>query len=40
VVLPGYGHTVQRHPGFNAALADFVERAERLAPPPARVETP
>jgi pimeloyl-ACP methyl ester carboxylesterase len=27
VVLPGYGHTVQRHPDFNAALADFVERA-------------
>jgi pimeloyl-ACP methyl ester carboxylesterase len=27
LVFPGYGHTVQRHPGFNAALADFVERA-------------
>lgn len=27
VVLPGYGHSVQRHPDFNAALADFVERA-------------
>ena len=27
VVLPGFGHTVQRHPRFNAALADFVERA-------------
>ena len=27
VVLPGYGHVVQRHPDFNAALADFVERA-------------
>ena len=27
VVLAGYGHTVQRHPGFNAALADFVTRA-------------
>jgi pimeloyl-ACP methyl ester carboxylesterase len=26
-VLPGYGHTVQRHPEFNAILADFVERA-------------
>jgi len=26
VVLTGYGHTVQRHPGFNAALADFVDR--------------
>lgn len=26
-VFPGYGHTVQRHPDFNAALADFVERA-------------
>jgi pimeloyl-ACP methyl ester carboxylesterase len=28
-VLPGYGHTVQRHPEFNAVLADFVERASR-----------
>jgi pimeloyl-ACP methyl ester carboxylesterase len=27
VVLPGYGHAVQRHPDFNAVLADFVERA-------------
>ena len=27
VVLPGYGHAVQRHPDFNARLADFVERA-------------
>lgn len=27
VVLEGYGHTVQRHPEFNATLADFVERA-------------
>jgi pimeloyl-ACP methyl ester carboxylesterase len=27
LVFPGYGHTVQRHPDFNAALADFVERA-------------
>ena len=26
-VLPGYGHAVQRHPDFNAVLADFVERA-------------
>jgi pimeloyl-ACP methyl ester carboxylesterase len=26
-VLPGYGHSVQRHPDFNAVLADFVERA-------------
>ena len=26
-VLPGYGHTVQRHPEFNAILTDFVERA-------------
>jgi pimeloyl-ACP methyl ester carboxylesterase len=26
-VFPGYGHTVQRHPDFNNALADFVERA-------------
>jgi pimeloyl-ACP methyl ester carboxylesterase len=29
VVLGGFGHTVQRHPGFNARLADFVERAAR-----------
>jgi pimeloyl-ACP methyl ester carboxylesterase len=27
VVLPGYGHSVPRHPEFNAALAGFVERA-------------
>ena len=27
VVLEGYGHSVQRHPGFNDALADFVVRA-------------
>jgi pimeloyl-ACP methyl ester carboxylesterase len=27
LVLPGYGHSVQRHPDFNAHLADFVERA-------------
>jgi pimeloyl-ACP methyl ester carboxylesterase len=27
VVLPGYGHSVQRHPDFNDALADFVDRA-------------
>jgi pimeloyl-ACP methyl ester carboxylesterase len=26
-VLPGYGHTVQRHPEFNALLAGFVDRA-------------
>lgn len=26
-VLPGFGHTVQRHPEFNDLLADFVERA-------------
>lgn len=24
-VLPGYGHSVQRHPDFNAVLTDFVE---------------
>jgi pimeloyl-ACP methyl ester carboxylesterase len=29
VVLPGYGHTVQRHPEFNEVLIDFVERAGR-----------
>jgi len=27
VVLPGYGHVVQRHPEFNGRLADFVQRA-------------
>ena len=27
VVLPGYGHAVQRHPAFNDVLADFVDRA-------------
>jgi hypothetical protein len=26
-VLPGFGHTVARHPEFNAVLTDFVERA-------------
>jgi pimeloyl-ACP methyl ester carboxylesterase len=30
VVLPGYGHVVQRHPAFNSVLTDFVERASRL----------
>lgn len=28
VVLPGAGHAVQAAPGFNAALTDFLERAE------------
>ena len=28
VVLPGFGHTAQRHPEFNDRLAEFVERAE------------
>jgi pimeloyl-ACP methyl ester carboxylesterase len=27
VVLPGYGHAVQRHPDFNDRLADFVDGA-------------
>jgi pimeloyl-ACP methyl ester carboxylesterase len=27
IVLPGYGHAVQRHPGFNDRLANFVEGA-------------
>ena len=26
-VFPGYGHAAQRHPDFNEALADFVDRA-------------
>jgi pimeloyl-ACP methyl ester carboxylesterase len=39
VVLEGFGHTAQRHPDFNAVLADFVERAAASAraagtPPP------
>jgi len=29
VVLPGYGHVVQRHPDFNDVLADFVARSSR-----------
>jgi pimeloyl-ACP methyl ester carboxylesterase len=29
VVLCGNGHSVQRHPEFNAALVDFVDRASR-----------
>ena len=28
LVLPGYGHTAQRHAAFNAHLAEFVDRAE------------
>jgi pimeloyl-ACP methyl ester carboxylesterase len=31
VVLPGHGHSVQRHPDFNEHLAGFVERAAALA---------
>jgi pimeloyl-ACP methyl ester carboxylesterase len=27
VVLPGYGHSLARHPDFNGVLADFVDRA-------------
>ena len=27
-VLPGFGHSVARHPQFDSALGDFVERAE------------
>jgi pimeloyl-ACP methyl ester carboxylesterase len=27
IVLPGHGHSVHRHPDFNAALVDFVARA-------------
>ena len=30
LVLPGYGHTPQRHPDFNDALAAFVNRAAAL----------
>ena len=32
LVFPGFGHTVQRHPDFNGALADFVERAASPKP--------
>jgi pimeloyl-ACP methyl ester carboxylesterase len=28
LVLPGYGHTAQRHPDFNDALAEFILRAD------------
>ena len=28
LVLPGYGHTAQRHPDFNERLATFVARAD------------
>jgi pimeloyl-ACP methyl ester carboxylesterase len=41
IVLPGYGHTVQRHPDFNEHLAGFVERAASRRdpnPPSARGE--
>ena len=31
LVLPGYGHTAQRHPAFNEALAEFVTAAETPA---------
>jgi pimeloyl-ACP methyl ester carboxylesterase len=31
LVLPGYGHTAQRHPEFNERLAEFVMRAEGLS---------
>lgn len=27
MILPGYGHAPQRHPGFNEALAEFIDRA-------------
>ena len=29
LVLPGFGHNAQLHPGFNAALLAFVARAQR-----------
>ncbi len=37
IVLPGYGHAAQRHPDFNARLADFVG-ARSLEPGSARVK--
>jgi len=38
LVLPGYGHTVQRHPEFNERISAFVERAAvvRRGPRPTR----
>jgi hypothetical protein len=33
VVLPGYGHSVPRHPGFTDILVDFVERATSTSQP-------
>jgi len=30
LVLPGHGHSVQRHPDFNDCLVDFVERSAAL----------
>jgi pimeloyl-ACP methyl ester carboxylesterase len=33
VVLPGYGHSVPRHPGFTDVLVDFVERATSTSQP-------
>jgi pimeloyl-ACP methyl ester carboxylesterase len=35
LVLTGYGHTAQRHPSFNARLAEFVESAAALPASPA-----
>ncbi|HEY7379599.1 MAG TPA: alpha/beta fold hydrolase [Gaiella sp.] len=35
LVLPGFGHTPQRHPDFNDALAAFVERAAAAQADPA-----
>jgi pimeloyl-ACP methyl ester carboxylesterase len=33
IILPGFGHTAQRHPDFNAHLTDFVERASSSSSP-------
>jgi pimeloyl-ACP methyl ester carboxylesterase len=33
IVLPGHGHSVHRHPDFNAALTDFVERSAATTQP-------
>lgn len=33
LVFPGHGHAVQRHPAFNDALADFVQRAAAMRAP-------
>jgi pimeloyl-ACP methyl ester carboxylesterase len=40
LTLPGHGHMPQRHPDFDSALADFVQRAASIARPPASASDP